>query len=183
MAHAAPEPETDPDAEFLKQTLATFQSQKALGDKTFAQLSDEQFFLAPNAETNSIAITIQHMAGNMRSRFTDFLTTDGEKPDRNRDGEFEAQALSRAQLLERWDAGWQIVFDLLGTLTPADLLRTVYIRGEAHNVMQALMRQLSHYGYHVGQLVYAGKFHKDSGWKTLSIARGQSKDWRPPGRA
>jgi len=172
---------TDPGTEFLKQTLATFKSQKSLGDKTFAQLGDEQFFLAPNAETNSIAVTIQHMAGNMRSRFTDFLTTDGEKPDRNRDGEFEAQPLTRAQLVEQWEAGWQVVFGTVGALTSADLLRTVYIRSEAHTVMQALIRQLSHYGYHVGQIVYAGKFLKDAGWKTLSIERGKSKDWRPPG--
>ena len=143
-----------------------------------AQCPDDGLFTALDAESNSIAIIVKHMAGNMRSRWMDFLTTDGEKPDRNRDTEFEDPPRTRAALMELWERGWKYVFDALVPLTDADLVRTVTIRTEPHSVMQAINRQIAHYAHHVGQIVFLAKHltAKTTGrWDSLSVPRGQSK--------
>ena len=136
-----------------------------------AQVTDAQLVQALDSESNSIALIVKHMAGNMRSRWTDFLTTDGEKPDRNRDSEFEAPPATRAALMELWESGWRYVFAALEPLTDADLTRTVYIRAEAHSVMQAINRQVAHYACHVGQIVFLAKHFRSSQWTTLSMPR------------
>lgn len=168
-------------AEFLKESIAAFESMKKLADRTMSQLEDAHFYETIDPESNSLEVLIKHMHGNMISRWTDFLTTDGEKPDRNRDGEFEAGRLPRAGLLRLWEEGWERLFQTLRSLTPEDVLRTVYIRGEAHTVLKAIQRQVSHYGYHVGQIVFLGKHLKSDDWQTLSIARGQSQAFKPNG--
>ncbi|WP_127488979.1 DUF1572 family protein [Paenibacillus ehimensis] len=157
--------------EFLKESISAFDSMKKLADRTMSQLEDAHFYETIDPESNSLEILIKHMHGNMMSRWTDFLTTDGEKPDRNRDGEFEADRLPRTELLRLWEEGWERVFQTLRSLTPGDVLRTVYIRGEAHTVLKAIQRQVSHYGYHVGQIVFLGKHLKSDRWQTLSIPR------------
>lgn len=156
---------------YLQQVLSDFQGIKKLGDKAMAQLNDEAINYAPDAESNSIAIIVKHMHGNMLSRWTDFLTTDGEKPNRQRDEEFEGGLASLAELLRLWEEGWGLVLSTIEGLTEADVLRTVTIRGEPHSVMQAIQRQISHYGYHVGQIVYAAKLIRSSEWNTLSIPK------------
>lgn len=162
---------------YLKDAVRVFRGQKKLADGAAAQLSDEEFFRAIDAESNSIALIMKHMAGNMRSRWTDFLTSDGEKPDRRRDSEFVVEGEDRAAVLERWEAGWRTVFDTLESLRPEEINRTVTIRGEALTVVEAVNRQLSHYGQHTGQIVFLAKHLKSSGWKTLSIARGKSEEF------
>ncbi|MBL8231006.1 MAG: DUF1572 domain-containing protein [Bryobacterales bacterium] len=159
---------------YLEDAIAIFRQYKKLGDSAMAQVTDEHLFTALDAEMNSIAILVKHMAGNMRSRWTDFLTTDGEKPDRNRDTEFEDPPANREQLLALWEQGWAILFDALGALTEADLSRTVTIRGEAHSVMMAINRQVAHYAYHVGQIVLLAKHFRGAQWNSLSVPRGQS---------
>jgi hypothetical protein len=156
---------------FLKDVIKRFHFYKDMGDKTFEQLGDKDFFIQPSSESNSIAIIIQHLYGNMRSRFTDFLIEDGEKPWRNRDAEFEPMDVSKADLLSFWNAGWEGVFSALQTLHSKDLTKTVYIRQEPMTVIDALLRQLAHYAYHVGQVVYVAKMIKDAAWKTLSIPK------------
>ena len=144
-----------------------------------AQCSDESLFAVIDAESNSIAIIVKHMAGNMRSRWMDFLTTDGEKPDRNRDTEFEDAPKTRAALMELWECGWKYVFDALEPLTESDLTRTVTIRTEAHSVMQAINRQVAHYAHHVGQILFLAKHLTTKGtgrWESLSIPRGKSAE-------
>jgi hypothetical protein len=169
---------TDSLAEhYLKDAVRVFRGQKKLADGAAAQVSDEEFFRAIDAESNSIALIMKHMAGNMRSRWTDFLTSDGEKPDRRRDSEFLVEGEDRAAILERWEAGWRTVFDTLESLGPEDIDRPVTIRGEPHTVVEAVNRQLSHYGQHTGQIVFLAKHLKSSEWKTLSIARGKSEDF------
>lgn len=145
-----------------------------------AQCSDENLLVSIDPESNSIAIIVKHLAGNMRSRWKDFLTTDGEKPDRNRDTEFEDAPKTRAALMELWERGWKYVFDALEPLTDTDLGRTVTIRSEPHSVMQAINRQMAHYAHHVGQIVFLAKHltAKTTGkWDSLSIPRGQSKQF------
>ena len=142
-----------------------------------AQVTDEQLQMAVDAESNSIAVIVKHMAGNMRSRWADFLTSDGEKPDRNRDTEFEAPPATRAALMEMWGAGWRCLFSALEPLSDADMERTVYIRTEPHSVMQAINRQVAHYSYHVGQIVFLAKHLQSSKWAALTIPRGKSKDF------
>ncbi|MES2732757.1 MAG: DUF1572 family protein [Bacteroidota bacterium] len=161
--------------EYLRVVQLNFEGLKSLGDKSLAQLKESDFHSQLDAEANSIAIIIQHLHGNMLSRFTDFLTTDGEKPTRNRDNEFEPAALSQNQLLERWEAGWQVVMDTLASLTGCDLLRTIYIRNQPHTVLEALNRQVAHYGAHVGQIILLAKHSKQADWKTLSIPKKGSK--------
>lgn len=156
-----------------------FEDQKALGEKAFAQLTNDAFHWSPDGESNSIAVIIQHLTGNMRSRWTEFFTSDLEKPDRHRDTEFEPSQLSTTQLLAHWDAGWRHVFDTMRSLVPEDLTREVVIRGEPHTVTKAIVRQISHYGYHVGQIVYIAKHLRGEDWQTLSIARGRSKEYKP----
>ena len=139
-----------------------------------AQVTDEQLFATLDAEMNSIALIVKHMAGNMRSRWTDFLTTDGEKPDRQRDTEFVEPPATREALLNLWEQGWNCVFAALEPLSDADLGRTVTIRGEAHSVMQAINRQIAHYALHIGQIVFLAKHLQASNWRSLSVPRGQS---------
>lgn len=150
---------------------------KKLADQTFDQLSDSDFHFAPNEASNSIAVIIQHMAGNMLSRWTNFLTEDGEKEWRRRDAEFEGKNFSRQQLIELWEKGWKCFFDALEPLEEGDLLKTVTIRQEPLLVVDAINRQLAHYPYHVGQIVYVAKIIRNEGWKTLSIAKGKSEEY------
>jgi len=164
-------------AHYLQDVVRVLRSQKRLADGAAAQVSDEEFFRAIDAESNSIALIMKHMAGNMRSRWTDFLTSDGEKPDRHRDSEFVVGGEDRQAIIERWEAGWRTVFETLEALKPEEIDRTVTIRGEPHTVVEAVNRQLSHYGQHTGQIVFLAKHLKSSGWKTLSIARGRSEDF------
>ena len=162
---------------YLEDSLAVLRVYKSLGERAMAQLSDEQLQLAIDPESNSIAIIIKHLAGNMRSRWIDFLTTDGEKPDRNRDSEFDAPPATRAALMELWEAGWQRVFTALEPLNDSDLERTVYIRNEPHSVMQAINRQVAHYALHIGQIIFLAKHLQSSRWVSLSIPRGKSGDF------
>jgi hypothetical protein len=164
---------------YLQDSVGLFRYYKKLGDRAMAQCPDEALFITLDAESNSIAIIVKHMSGNMRSRWLDFLTTDGEKPDRNRDAEFEAPPVSRAQLIEMWERGWKYVFEALEPLTEADLTRTVTIRSEPHSVMQAVNRQIAHYAHHVGQILFLAKhltFTKTGEWESLSVPRGKSAD-------
>ncbi len=157
---------------YLRDVIERFRAHKKLGEKAIAQVYDSGLAWRLDGESNSIAIVVKHLAGNMRSRWTGFLTTDGEKPDRNRDGEFELpEAPSRAQLLEWWEDGWARLFETLGTLRPEDLTRTVTIRGQPHSVLEAINRQLAHYAYHVGQIVQLARHLAGPQWKSLSIPR------------
>jgi len=162
---------------YLEDSLAVFRTYKSLGERAMAQVSDEQLQLAIDPESNSIAIMVKHLAGNMRSRWTDFLTTDGEKPDRNRDTEFDTPPATRAALMELWEAGWRHVFAALEPLKDSDLERTVYIRNEPHSVMQAINRQVAHYALHIGQIIFLAKHLQSSRWVSLSIPRGKSGDF------
>lgn len=139
-----------------------------------AQATDEQLLAVLDPEMNSIALIVKHMAGNMRSRWTDFLTSDGEKPDRNRDSEFVEPASGRVAIMKMWEAGWNCLFSALEPLSAEDMARTVYIRGEAHSVMQAINRQIAHYSYHCGQIVFLPKHLQHSQWRSLTVPRGQS---------
>jgi uncharacterized damage-inducible protein DinB len=156
---------------YLKDSIEVFRYYKNLAERAISQCGDSALFESLDAESNSIAIVVKHMAGNMRSRWTDFLTTDGEKPDRNRDSEFEEPATTRAQLMEQWNAGWKRVFDALEPLADSDLTKTIFIRGEAHSVMQAINRQIAHYAYHVGQIVFMAKHYGCDSWKSLTVPR------------
>jgi hypothetical protein len=165
-------------AQYLDEAHRQMRGHKRLAEGAMAQLKDHELFLALDSESNSIAVIVKHLAGNMRSRFTDFLTSDGEKADRNRDQEFElSSATNRADLTKWWEDGWARVFATIEALRPEDLTRTVTIRGEAHTVLQAINRQVAHYAYHVGQIVFLAKHIRSSKWKTLSIARGKSSDF------
>jgi hypothetical protein len=160
------------DNDWLVDVRVQFERMKRLAEGALAQAGDDQLNVALDAESNSLAVIAKHMAGNLRSRFTDFLTTDGEKPDRNRDGEFEmAGPVARQLVMEDWERGWQVLFGALDGLTPADLRREVVIRGERHTVVQALNRQLTHHSYHVGQIVFLAKHLRSDRWKTLSLPR------------
>lgn len=157
------------ETHYLDTVRATFNSQKQLAERALVQVSDEDLHKTLAPDTLSLALIIQHVANNMKSRWTDFLTTDGEKPDRNRDAEFEDQQLYRDELMQVWDERWQLLDDVLADLTPEDLGKDVMIRGEAHSVIDAIERQVSHYGYHVGQIVYLSKLFAGSDWAVLSI--------------
>ena len=156
---------------YLENAIQEFDKLKALGDKSFHQISDREFHYQPDAESNSIAIIICHMNGNMISRWTDFLTTDGEKPTRKRDDEFEMNKKTGEELLQIWNEGWVRLFETLHALTGDDMMREVTIRGEKHTVTQAINRQLTHYGYHVGQIVYIAKHLRLVDWQSLSIPK------------
>ena len=160
---------------YLEDSLSLFRYYKKLGEGAMAQLSDQQLRAVLDPEMNSISQIVKHMAGNMRSRWTDFLTSDGEKPDRRRDSEFEEPPASREALMKMWEAGWNCLFSALEPLGPADADRKVTIRGEAHSVMQAVNRQVAHYAYHVGQIVFLAKHLQYTGWKSLSIPRKGSE--------
>ena len=159
---------------YLKDSVDLFHYYKRLGDRAIEQAPDEALFATLDPESNSIAIIVKHMTGNMHSRWTDFLTADGEKPDRNRDAEFEAPPETRAEMMALWESNWKLVFDALATLVETDLSRTVRIRGEAHSVMQAINRQIGHYAYHVGQIVYLAKHFAGSKWNSLTVPRHKS---------
>ena len=161
----------------LKDSVDLLRFYKGLGDRAMAQVSEEALFATIDGESNSIAIIVKHLAGNMRSRWTDFLTSDGEKPDRDRESEFEAPPKTRAEILAMWESGWQLAFDALAPLTDADLSRTAYIRNEAHSVMQTIHRQVAHYSYHVGQIVYLAKHFAGSEWNALTIPRRKSAEY------
>ena len=163
---------------FLEDALSTFRDYKKLAEKAFEQTKDDEFFLALDEEANSIAVIMKHIAGNMLSRWTDFLTSDGEKPDRNRDMEFViTPGATRDGLLKHWERGWKCLFTALEPLTPADFSRKVLIRGEEHSVTQAISRQLTHYAYHIGQIVFLSKHFRSHEWKSLSIPRNRSAEF------
>ncbi len=162
---------------YVTDSVAIFHQFKKLAEAALAQVSDEQLQTVIDPESNCLAIIVKHMAGNMRSRWTDFLTSDGEKPDRNRDSEFEEPPATRADLMRLWEEGWSRVFTALETLTDADLGRIVTIRGEAHSVMQAINRQVAHYAYHCGQIVFLAKHLQEANWKCLSVPRKQSDNY------
>lgn len=173
----------DPAAHYLEEARRQLRGHKRMGEAATAQLRDEEFFVTLDPEANSIAILVKHLAGNMRSRFTDFLTSDGEKPDRFRDREFEiTPATTRAEVMQWWEAGWSCVFNAIDPLQPEDVMRTVTIRGEPHTVLQAINRQIAHYAQHIGQMVFLAKHLRSSEWKTLSIPRGKSEEFKtaPP---
>jgi Protein of unknown function (DUF1572) len=165
-------------AHYLEDARRQFGKLKTQGESAMAQVADADFFRAPDPESNSIAIIVKHVAGNMRSRWTNFLTSDGEKPDRNRDGEFVVEAGdTRQSIMARWETGWKLLFDALAELTPEHLEDSVRVRGEAHSVLEALDRQMTHYAAHVGQIVYLAKHWVGTGWRTLSIPRGKSREF------
>jgi hypothetical protein len=168
---------------YLEEARRQFRGHKRMGEAAMAQLTDEDFFVILDPESNSVAIIVKHLAGNMRSRFTDFLTSDGEKPDRFRDREFEiTPATTRADVMKSWEEGWAIVFAAIEALKPEDVTRTITIRNEPHTVLQAINRQLVHYAAHIGQIVLLAKHLRSSEWKTLSIPRGKSEEFKtaPP---
>lgn len=162
---------------FLSSTIKLFRYYKSLGDKTIDVLNDEQLHYQPTTESNSVAIIIQHLSGNMLSRFTDFLTTDGEKDWRNRDAEFEMKKISKQELISLWEKGWACLFAAIEPLTQVDLSNTIFIRNESHTVTEALQRQLAHYASHIGQMIYIGKMLLNENWKSLSIPRNKSADF------
>jgi len=159
---------------YLKSAITQFAYYKKLGEKTFAQLNDADLFWQFNAESNSIAIIIKHLSGNMLSRWTNFLITDGEKEWRNRDTEFEETINTREQIMAAWDQGWDCLFNALNSLTAEDWEKTVKIRNEPHHIEDAINRQLAHYPYHIGQIVFIGKMITGSKWQSLSIPKGKS---------
>lgn len=162
---------------YLKDSIEMFRHYKKLAERAMEQASDEALFACLDSESNSIAIIVKHMAGNMRSRWVAFLTSDGEKPDRNRDAEFETPPKTRAELMALWEEGWGHLFRALTPLTDADLARTVYIRSEAHSVTQAINRQVAHYSYHVGQIVFLAKHFAAANWKALTVPKGKSAEF------
>ena len=162
---------------YLEDALRTFRNYKKLAERAWAQISEDDFFRTIDEESNSIAINIKHIAGNMLSRWTDFLTTDGEKPERNRDMEFVMlPETTKAEMLAYWEKGWRVTLEAIESLTPDDLMRTVTIRGQDHTVVQAINRQMAHYAYHVGQIVYLAKHFKSSEWKSLSVPKNKSAE-------
>lgn len=165
-------------AAYLDETRRAFRGYKRMAEEAFAQVSDAELFRQLDPEDNSIAVVMKHMAGNMRSRWTDFLTTDGEKPDRHRDDEFIMESsTTRLELLQWWESGWKLVFDAIGSLQPQDLERVITIRGKEHTALQAFNRALAHYAYHVGQIVFLAKHFRSAAWHTLSIPKGQSETY------
>ncbi len=163
---------------YLSDALASFRAYKKLAEKALDQLKDEEYFATLDEESNSIAVIMKHIAGNMLSRWTDFLTTDGEKPDRYRDMEFVIEPqTTKADLLAYWGKGWACLLNALEPLTPEDFDRKVLIRGEEHTVVQAINRQLTHYAYHIGQIVFLAKHFRSSEWKSLSIPRNRSAEF------
>lgn len=162
---------------YRNDALQSFRNYKKLADRAVEQVSDEEFFSAIDEEANSIAIIVKHIAGNLRSRWTDFLTSDGEKPDRHRDTEFEMIADTRESLMSAWEQGWTILFDAIEPLTEDDFAKTVPIRGEPHTIVEAINRQLTHYSYHVGQIVLLAKHFRSTEWKSLSVHKNRSAEF------
>jgi Protein of unknown function (DUF1572) len=169
----------DPAAHYLDEARRQMRGHKRMGEGAMAQLRDEDFFVTLDPESNSVAILVKHLAGNMRSRFTDFLTSDGEKPNRLRDREFEViTATTRADVMRWWEEGWTCVLGAVDALKPEDVMRTVAIRNEPHTVLQAINRQIAHYAQHIGQIVFLAKHLRSTDWKTLSIPRGKSEEFK-----
>src|SRR5678816_1851412 len=163
--------------QYLADALSSFRAYKTLAEKAIEQTRDDELFVTLDEESNSIAVVMKHMAGNMISRWTDFLTTDGEKPDRHRDMEFVIESdTTREDVLAYWERGWKCVFDAIEPLTPDDFEKTVNIRGQAHTIVQAINRQLSHYAYHIGQIVFLAKHFRSSQWQSLSIPKNRSAE-------
>ena len=162
---------------YQSDVLQSFRNYRKLAERAIEQVSDDEFFRAIDDEANSIAVIVKHIAGNLRSRWTDFLTSDGEKPDRNRDTEFEMIGDTRESLMQFWDGGWNTLFNAIEPLTPDDFQRTVTIRGEPHTVVEAMNRQLTHYAYHIGQIVLLAKHFRSTEWKTLSVPRNRSAEF------
>jgi len=170
---------TEIAAHYIEEARRQMRGHKRMGENAMAQLKDEEFFVLLDPEANSVAILVKHLAGNMRSRFTDFLTSDGEKPDRFRDREFEVTPpTTRADVMKWWEDGWACVMGAIDGLKPEDVMRTVTIRGEPHTVLQAINRQIAHYAQHIGQLVFLAKHLRSSEWRTLSIPRGKSEEFK-----
>jgi len=165
------------ESTFIESVKKQFAYYKHLGDKTFEQLQEPDFFWQFNAESNSIAVIVKHLWGNMLSRWTDIFTTDGEKEWRNRDSEFEADLNSATEVLEKWEVGWNCLFNTLNSLSESDLNKIIYIRNEGHTVQEAINRQLAHYPYHVGQIVFIGKMIQNEKWQSLSIPRNKSNQY------
>ncbi len=165
------------ETEYLESARKQFEYYKMLGDKTFLQLEDEMLFWQFNEASNSIAIIVKHLWGNMLSRWSDFLTTDGEKEWRNRDAEFENDISTRTELIEKWEEGWKCLFNALNSLKSEDLEKEIYIRNQGHSVLEAINRQLAHYPYHVGQIVFVGKIATGNNWVSLSIPIGNSTSY------
>ncbi len=161
----------------IESAIQVFKQYKTLAEKAINQVSETELFVPPAPESNSIYLIVKHMSGNMHSRWTDFLTTDGEKPWRNRDSEFESDTMSKAEMMQLWETGWACLFQALSELKPEQLASIVYIRQEPHSVLEAINRQLAHYSYHIGQIVFVAKLFKDKDWQTLSIAKGKSQDF------
>ena len=159
---------------YLQSAIQQFEYYKSLGDKTFLQIAPENLFWQYNDDSNSIAVIINHLYGNMLSRWTDFLTSDGEKEWRNRDKEFLNEVTTKEELLQRWEAGWECLFDALHSITEADLDKEILLRNQKHTIAEAINRQLAHYPYHIGQIVFLGKMLSNNNWKSLSIPKGQS---------
>ena len=170
---------TDLATHYLDEARRQLRGHKRMGEGAMGQLEDQDFFVTLDPEANSVAILVKHLAGNMRSRFTDFLSSDGEKPDRFRDREFEVTAATtRAEVMSWWEQGWACVFAALEPLQPEDVMRVVTIRGEPHTVLQAINRQIAHYAQHIGQIVFLAKHLRSKEWKTLSIPRGRSEEYK-----
>jgi len=165
------------DLQYLESAKKEFGYYKLLGEETFSQLTDEQLFIEATSESNSIATIVKHLRGNMLSRWTDFLTTDGEKEWRKRDEEFENDISTREELLQKWQEGWSCLFMALDSISDDDLSRVIYIRNQGHTILEAINRQLSHYPYHIGQIVFIGKMLSDKNWNSLSIPKGGSKEY------
>ncbi len=163
--------------EYLQTVIKQFEYYKNLGDKAMANLSEAQLLHVPNENSNSIAIIVNHLCGNMLSRWTDFMTTDGEKEWRNRDNEFEMELHTKEQVLEKWQQGWNVFLNALNSITNNELESIIYIRNQGHTVLEAINRQLAHYPYHIGQMVYIAKLLTEGNWQTLSIAKGKSNDF------
>lgn len=163
--------------QYLESAKKQFQYYKMLGEKTFSQLSDEQLFIQVNSESNSIAIIVKHLWGNMLSRWTDFLTSDGEKEWREREAEFENDISTREELLQKWEEGWSCLFKSLDSISDEDLSKVVYIRNQGHTILEAINRQLSHYPSHVGQIIFIGKLLCAKNWSSISIPRGSSDEY------
>ncbi len=165
------------NTDYLESAKKQFEYYKMLGDKTIAQLPDDKLFWKYNEESNNIAIIINHLSGNMLSRWTDFLTSDGEKEWRHRDEEFENDINTKTELIQKWNEGWNCLFNTLNSLKEDDFLKTIYIRNQGHSIMEAINRQLAHYPYHIGQIVFIGKMICNENWISLSIPKGNSKTY------
>jgi hypothetical protein len=163
--------------QYIEAAKKQFEQYKILGEKTFSQLTDEQLFEQISSESNSIGTIIKHLWGNMLSRWTDFLTTDGEKEWRERDEEFENDINTRNEMIEKWEAGWACLFNALNSISDSDLSKVIYIRNQGYTILEAINRQLTHYAYHIGQIVFIGKMLKDKNWISISIPKGASKEY------